>query len=650
MQQTRQTIPDLFQYTLLIVFPLLLVCRPSSVPSALQAPAVNESVAAAMAPFLEYRNAVLEDWMPDGRGIVFRTRKGEIEQIFSMASPGSVQQQLTFGADGAIEVAVCPDPTRHLLFFGRDSGGNEEFQLYALKVDTVAPRQITFGSGQNEGVVWSGSGDHFAYCSTRRNGKDYDIYLCPTDTPGACRLLVATGGMWSPIAFSPDNSKLLVSRYSSRTASFLYTVDLRTGSVESIQDTTEEVSIECADWGPDGRSLFYTSDRGTDLRVLRYRDIETKKETLLTTRLRYDIREFIFSQDRKQLAFTTNEHGFSRVWLMDVATFSYQEIPGPPLGVIYRLRFNPTTTELAFTVNGPCAPEEIYSIELKTNALKSWAAADAGSIDTAGLIRPTVFTYPTFDSVGDTNRVIPCFSFLPPGKGPFPVLILLHGGPESQYWPYYTPWLQYVATRLNIAVLAPNVRGSGGYGKAWLEADNGFKRLGAVHDVGALLDWITGQSVFDSNRVAVMGGSYGGYLALASMAEYNTRICAGIDMYGISDFLTFLQNTAGYRRDLRRVEYGDERDSSMAAFLKRISPLTNVKKIKQPLLIIQGANDPRVPLSESLQIGKAVRNNGGKVWMIVESEEGHGFRKKASRDRSDATVVMFLKKFLRQTQ
>jgi dipeptidyl aminopeptidase/acylaminoacyl peptidase len=231
-------------------------------------------------------------------------------------------------------------------------------------------------------------------------------------------------------------------------------------------------------------------------------------------------------------------------------------------------------------------------------------------------------------------------------KPPYPVLIAIHGGPESQFWPSFKPEIQFSCAELGIAVVAPNVRGSGGYGKKYLTLDNGRKREGAIRDIGALIDWLAGREEFDTSRIAVMGGSYGGYLALASMMHYSDRLKACIDSYGITDFVTFLENTSPYRRDLRRAEYGDERDPDMRKFLKGISPLTHADRIMKPLLIIQGANDARVPLSESEQIARVLRRNGTDIWMIVAGDEGHGFRKKSNRDYKEWVSALFLEKYL----
>jgi dipeptidyl aminopeptidase/acylaminoacyl peptidase len=255
------------------------------------------------------------------------------------------------------------------------------------------------------------------------------------------------------------------------------------------------------------------------------------------------------------------------------------------------------------------------------------------------------FDYPSFDFIRKRQaRRIPAFIYKPARTGPYPVIIDIHGGPESQARPAFDPATQFLAGELGYAVITPNVRGSTGYGKSYSRLDDRLLREDSVRDIGALLDWIARQPDLDAGRVIVMGSSYGGYMTLAALAAYGPRLRGGVDVVGISDFVTFLENTANYRQDLRRFEYGNERDPQMRLFLRGISPLTNVQKITRPLLIVQGLNDPRVPASESEQMVAAIRANGGEVWYLAARDEGHGFRKKANRDFYLKTLAMFLRR------
>ncbi len=610
-------------------------------------PPIPNSVRQSLARYQNWNFAALQDWGPGGIGMVVVSRVREINQIHFIAAPGAAPRQLTFSKEPVTSVHVCPAADKRMMLFTRDSGGNENFQIYAMYVDSPSPVRLTDGTSQNDGMLWSNAGGRFAFQSNKRNGRDFDVYISDACSPAEARSVVTRTGSWSALDWSPDDSLLLVSHYLSRTASYLHILDPRSGRCEPLSDTADTVSQELGAWGPRGAGIFLTSDKGTDFRSLRYYDCATKRETVLTAGIPWDVRELSLCRDRTLLAFQTNENGYAHLYIMNTATFRYRDIPNLPLGGIHGLRFDRSARWLGMTITTSRQPEDAWAVRLADFSLVRWTRSTLGALDSAGLVSPSLIAYPTFDSVGGKPRTIPCFVYKPnKPRRPLPVLINIHGGPESQFWPYFSPSVQFDVNELGLCVLAPNVRGSGGYGKTYLSLDDGYKRENAVKDIGALLDWIGMQPDLDQSRIGVFGGSYGGYMALASMIRYAGRIRAGIDLYGISNFVTFLEHTAAYRRDLRRVEYGDERDPRMRNFLARISPLTNASAIAAPLLIIQGANDPRVPLEESGQIAQAVRTNGGTVWMLVAGDEGHGFRKKSNQDYQECSQALFLQSFL----
>jgi dipeptidyl aminopeptidase/acylaminoacyl peptidase len=283
----------------------------------------------------------------------------------------------------------------------------------------------------------------------------------------------------------------------------------------------------------------------------------------------------------------------------------------------------------------------VYDLSLKTGKVTRWTKSEVGGLDTSTFVEPELVRYAGNDGVS-----IPAFLWRPPGKERAPVVILWHGGPEGQSRPKFDPYAQFLALEAGIAVLAPNVRGSAGYGKKYLAMDDGPRRERALTDIGATLDFVSSRADLDPSRVAVWGGSYGGYMVLASLAFYGDRIRAGVDVVGISNLVTFLKTTQSYRQDLRRVEYGDERDPAMRAVLEKISPLTHVEKLRSALLVVQGKNDPRVPQSEAEQIVEAVRARGLPVWYLLALNEGHGFQKKENRDYYTAAAMFFLEKQL----
>jgi dipeptidyl aminopeptidase/acylaminoacyl peptidase len=341
-------------------------------------------------------------------------------------------------------------------------------------------------------------------------------------------------------------------------------------------------------------------------------------------------------------AFTVNEDGASALYLLREG--KRQRLP-VPLGIISGMRFSPDGKRLGFTLARPEAPGDAYSLALADGKLTRWTYSEVGGLDPARFVTPERIKFRSFD-----QREIPAYYFRPGSAGagkPVPVILYIHGGPESQYQPFFNGTIQFYVNELGCAVIAPNVRGSAGYGKTYLTLDNAEKREDSVRDIGSLLDWIAGQPELDAKRVAVLGGSYGGYMVLASLTNFPERIKAGIDIVGIASFMTFLKNTSGYRQDLRRAEYGDERDPNMQKVFARIDPLNNADKIRAALLVVHGRNDPRVPFSEAVQIAARVRGNSGPVWTVYADNEGHGFARRENRDYLNAVMAMFLQEKLR---
>ena len=342
-------------------------------------------------------------------------------------------------------------------------------------------------------------------------------------------------------------------------------------------------------------------------------------------------------------AFVTNEAGISKLYLLDAATRRYRALSGLPVGVLGGLRWHHNTHDLGFTLGTAQSPGDAYSIDVRTGALTRWTESELGGLIAAELPDPTLIRWPGADA-----REITGFLYRPPARftGPRPVIISIHGGPEGQSRPGFLGRDNYFLSELGAVVIQPNVRGSTGYGKTFVKLDNGMRRMDAVADIGALLDWIGRQPDLDAGHVMVTGGSYGGFMTLAVATTYNDRITCSLDVVGISNFNTFLKNTESYRRDLRRVEYGDERDSAMAAFFERTAPLHNAGRITKPLFVVAGLNDPRVPHTEAEQMIARVKQNGSPVWFLMANDEGHGFRKKGNRDYQFYATVLFVRQFL----
>jgi dipeptidyl aminopeptidase/acylaminoacyl peptidase len=610
-------------------------------------PEAPERIADRMFQYQNTRSAFLHDWDPSGEGILISTRFGETSQIHQVREPGGARYQLTFFPDAVEGAAMCPDPSRRMFLFTKDVGGSEFYQIFSFDMATGKFDMLTDGSSRNGGVLWSHRGDRFAFYSTKRNGTDHDLYFSSLENPHEAKLILKEGGTWSPVDWSPDDRRLLVSREVSINETYPHILDIASGKLTRIHPTDRVIAYGTGVWAKNSDGIFITSDEGSEFRRLKYYDLKKKKFRDLTSSIAWDVEAVKMSPAGDRLAFTTNEGGVNKLYLLDTASMSYEEVPGMPQGLFYGLEFSPDGKRLGIVINTAQTPGDVYVLDLADYALVRWTTSEVGGLNTDSFAVPDLIHYETFDSVDGKPRMIPAFYYKPrKGERPYPVIIYAHGGPESQYNPYFSSAFQYWVNELGVAILAPNVRGSSGYGKSFLLLDNGERREDSVKDIGKLLDWIASQPELDPARVAIFGGSYGGYMVLASMIRYPDRFTCGVDIVGISNFVTFLENTQDYRRDLRRAEYGDERDPRMRELLERISPLGSASKITQPLFIIQGQNDPRVPVSESEQIVRAVRANGGDVWYLLAKDEGHGFVKKSNRDYSTNATVLFFEKYL----
>jgi dipeptidyl aminopeptidase/acylaminoacyl peptidase len=388
--------------------------------------------------------------------------------------------------------------------------------------------------------------------------------------------------------------------------------------------------------------VFYVSDAGGELRGLWRRDLAKQTDTPLTPELRWDVEALAASPDRRTLAIAVNEEGWSRVRLYDAAKGRFLPDAPLPKGIATRLVFSPDGQRLAFTFEGATTPGDAYVYTLSTRRLERWTESEVGGLDPSRFHAPELVRVKSFDGLE-----VPCFVYRPDAArvaahgGRAPVVINVHGGPEAQARPQFSAWIELLVRELGVAVVVPNVRGSTGYGRTYTLLDNGAKRMDAVKDLGAVLDWIAADPALDPARVAIMGGSYGGFMVLAAGYVFPERLRAIVDVVGISSFVTFLESTKAYRRELRRVEYGDERDPEMRALLERISPLAHAEELRAPLFVVQGANDPRVPQSEADQIVARVRARGTPVWYMLADDEGHGFQKKDNLDAYREAVVLF---------
>ncbi|MGO1072367.1 S9 family peptidase [Lysobacter sp. CA199] len=619
---------------------------------------VSENVPAIPAELLErlnrYQNtrgANFGAWTQDGC-LLIGTRFGETTQAHRVCQPLGMREQLTFYPEPVNSLAAAPGSGNGFVF-GKDVGGNEFWQLYYFDLATRQTRLLTDGKARNEDPLFSHDGKQFAYSSTVRNGRDTDVWVMDFAT-GKSRAAVVEGGNWSAQDFSPDGKQLLVLKYVSASESYPGLVDLDSGKLTLFPVDGGKASISDFRFSHDGRAVYFVSDEPVDgkpqeFRTLRRHEPASGKFEVLSADIPWDVDQLSLSDDGKHLLFVSNEDGIGKLHVLSLPGHKEVRLPALPIGVIGRADFSPDGKRIALAINTATSPSDVYVIDLAAGQLARWTRSEVGGLDSTKFVAPSLIHYPTFDQAGGKPRSIPAFYYkpadLPTGKK-VPVVIQIHGGPEGQSQPTFSANAQFLANELGVAMLVPNVRGSSGYGRTYLSLDNAEKREDSVKDIGALLDWVAKQPELDATRVGVYGGSYGGYMVLASLTHYSDRIRAGVDVVGISDFTTFLKNTESYRRDLRRAEYGDERLPEMKAVFERISPLKNAGKIRSPLFVAQGKNDPRVPYTEAEQIVKAVRGNGQPVWFLMFDDEGHGFQKKVNTDYFGAAMMEFWQRHL----
>lgn len=620
-----------------------MVLSPPSQMHCENVPAIPLSVSERVRQYMQARSAFFCDWHPGGQGMLISTRFGQTYQLHQVKMPGGARKQITFYDEPLYGASFCQDPEANSFVFSLDAGGGENYQLYYFDMDNGQRVRISDGESRNSSPLWNNGGSTLAFSSTQRNGRDHDIHLADIRYPDSTRLVCKVQGMWVPVCWSPDNQALLLMDYISATETHYHLLDLASGEVKALfEKVSGGVAYGDARWSADGSRLYFVADLGNEFMQLQCLDFATGEVETITHEIPWNVTALDLSPDGNQLVFCSNEDGLGRLYLLDTGSHDYMQLP-IPMGVLGEPKFSPDGEQIAFTLHLPNHPADVWSLRLNDGELLRWTESEVGGLNTAIFPSPSLIRYRTFD-----EREIPAFYYKPRQNSdrPYPVIISIHGGPESQYRPTYSALFQYWLNELDIAIVAPNVRGSTGYGKHYITLDNGYLREDSVKDIGALLDWIKEHPELDEKRVCVYGGSYGGYMVLASLTHFSDRLRCGIDMVGISNFVTFLKNTKSYRRDLRRVEYGDERDPEMCAFLESISPTTNAHKIIRPLLVAQGLNDPRVPASEAEQIVKTVRDNGQEVWYLLAHDEGHGFHKQPNIEYYYSTLSLFLETHL----
>lgn len=595
--------------------------------------------------YSESRSASLGDIHPLTNEIIINTRFGSTPQLHRVSKSMGARTQITFFDEPVSATSYEPLKGDYLVY-SKDIGGNEFGQLFKLDLKTLQSTLLTDGGkSQNGGITWRKDGKGFYYASTKRNGGDRDIYYMDPNNPKSEKLILQVkGGGWGIQDVSPDNKKLVLGEYISINESYIWLLDIETGKLTEVTDRNSKgISQSEATFSNLSNEIWLVTDKDNEFQRLAAMNLNTKKTTYYTSDIPWNVESFNLSEDKKSIVFITNEGGLNKMYLMNTGTKAYKEIKNLPIGLISGARFTKDNQTIFFNQSTAQSASDVYQLNIKTAKIERWTESELGEMQPSDMSVPKFIEWKSFDDLKISGFYYPAS---PKFKGKRPVIIMIHGGPEGQSMASFLDSNNFYTSEMGVSLVYPNVRGSSGFGKTYLEKDNGFLREDSVKDIGALLDWIAKQPELDKDKIMIMGRSYGGYMTLATAFHYADRIKCSVDIVGISNFNTFLKNTEEYRRDLRRAEYGDERDSKMAAFFDKTAPLNNTDKIKKPMFIIQGTNDPRVPVTEAMQMRDKLKAQGNTVWYLEAKDEGHAFKKKANIDYVRLAIIRFMQEYL----
>ena len=603
--------------------------------------------------YFSARSAYDPTFSPDGQRVVFLSDITGVPQVWQVRLCPGVEEplwpdQLTFGAERVMGVWSSPVPDGGLIF-SRDQRGNEKQQLYLLPAEDGVEIPLTAG---HEGSVhhfgaWSSDGREILFAANRRDRGLFDLYVQPLE--GSARLVWQNDepGYLANLSLAPGGNQAIITRVHSSFRHDLIEVDLAPGTARSIAPTGEDTRYEAVSYSADGHSLYLNTDLGSDfLNIVRLSLDDLSTEQVVS--LDGDTETMTPSPDGRYLAFAANVDGASELNLLDLDTGKRQaapEIPGGAPGVVGaadgRLACAPDSRRIAFSYTSATRTHDIFLWDLESGAMRALTRSSQGGIPDGAFVSPELVSYPTFDeAVPGKVREIPAWFYKPRERGErIPVVVYVHGGPASQFRPQFFPLLQYFVRR-GYAVLAPNVRGSTGYGKAYAGLDDVERRMDSVADLAYAARWLKEQPDVDGERLVIYGRSYGGFMVLSAISTYPDLWAAAVDVVGIGNWVTFLENTSGYRRVHREVEYGSlEADRE---FLASISPIHQVDRIRAPLMVIHGANDPRVPVGEARQLAAALANRGVPVELLVFDDEGHTLSKIKNKLVAYGAIVDFL--------
>lgn len=608
-------------------------------------PQLPVSVVQEVKPYTEARGAGMVSWHPLKREMMISTRFANTNQLHYVKMPGGDRKQMSFFDEPLGNANFEPVNGNYFLFI-KDMGGNEFGQIFSYDMASRKTKLLTKGGRTQHGSInWNKSGSLILYTSTLRNGKDRDVYMMnPLQPETAREVLQLEGGGWSIADWSDDEKYVLLNNGISVNETAIWLYDIANMKLMRLLPAAQERTVyDAVQFARDGASVFLFTNKDREYGMPVLYNMRTQKMTPLVGDMKWEVEDYVINEAGTMAAFRTNESGVSKLYIQNLTTYQYNMVQGIATGVIGGLEWHKKEPLLAYSFVTSNAAADVYVYNAADRGITRWTESEAGGMSLDGVDAPQLIKWKSFDGLevsGFLYRANKKFT------GKRPVIIQIHGGPEGQSQPVFINRSNYYLNELGISIIYPNVRGSTGFGKTFTDLDNGMNRESSVKDIGALLDWVAAQPDLDASRIMITGGSYGGYMTLACAFHYNDKIRCALDVVGISNFNTFLKNTEAYRRDLRRVEYGDERDPAMAAFFEKIAPLNNAEKITKPLFIVQGRNDPRVPYTEAVQMMEKVKGNGGTVWYLEAADEGHGFQKKQNVDYQFYATVFFIQQYL----
>ncbi|HEY6243455.1 MAG TPA: prolyl oligopeptidase family serine peptidase [Pyrinomonadaceae bacterium] len=616
--------------------------RPSHIETT-GVPPIPATLVQQFQPYTQQYGLPLAGWNP-AKHELWLKGLSSVTWISRVASPGAPQEISSIYLQESGIYDLYLQPQGKYLAYTRDANGDETFQLYLYDIGTRKSVLLSDGRTRSTEPAWSNKGDSIAYSSSPVGSPGVSLRLVNPLDPKTDRLFVSSsGGYLKAYDWSPDDQQVVYCDFASMSNSTLWLANVRDGDKTRISPKTSQPEhYDYPQFSKDGKRVYVITDHGSDFRRLAYIDLASRKISYVPSPAQWDVDEFQLSPDGKTIAFLTNEDGISKLYLFNIIANKERPAPELPSGVISDLKWRTGSNELAFNFKSSKSPNDVYLVNTENGTLEPWVKSVSSGVDTEKLSQSQLIHWPSFD-----KRIISGFLYRPPTefKGKHPVIIDIHGGPQEQYRPGFLYEDNFFLNELGVAKIYPNVRGSAGYGKRFLQLDDAVRREDAVKDLGALLDWIKTQPDLDADRVLVQGGSYGGYLALSVAYTYSDQIRGTISESGMTDLVSCAEETKGWRRDIQREEFGDDGDPKMRQFMKRVAPLNNVEKIKKPLLIFQGQNDPRVPVAEATKL-VAATSKRIPVWYVLAKDEGHGFTKRENRDYRLYASILFTKEFL----